>query len=193
MLPATTMLTFTMDNRRVVAEPRDTSRHFEKNTLTHAQVGRIIENCVKMLEDNRDYLYFGVILLVAMGITISELCVLTWRSFSSSNTYTGVTAIEIEAEAKEVMHFGDNYVSDCLAARKANIFADEKITYLPSARDLLTGSCGLTYSGNRFTEMFGSADDPTAPQNYLGNRCIAGVAGNHMFGPGGDSHCGPGK
>lgn len=83
--------------------------------------------------------------------------------------------------AKEVMHFGDNYVSDCLAARKANIFADENITYLPSARDLLTGSCGLTYSGNRFTEMFGSADDPTAPQNYLGNRCIAGVAGNHIF------------
>ena len=92
------MLTFTMDNRRVVVEPRDTSRHFEKNTLTHAQVGRIIENCVKMLEDNRDYLYFGVILLVAMGITISELCVLTWRSFSSSNTYTGVTVIVAEAK-----------------------------------------------------------------------------------------------
>lgn len=100
MLPATTMLTFTMDNRRVVVGPRDTSRYFEKNTLTHAQVGRIIENCVKMLENSRDYLYFGVILLVTMGITISELCVLTWRSFSSSNTYTGVTVIEIVAEAK---------------------------------------------------------------------------------------------
>ena len=100
MLPATTMLTFTMDNRRVVVGPRDTSRYFEKNTLTHAPVGRIIENCVKMLEDNRDYLYFGVILLVTMGITISELCVLTWRSFSSSNTYTGVTVIEIVAAAK---------------------------------------------------------------------------------------------
>ena len=94
------MLTFTMDNRRVVVGPRDTSRYFEKNTLTHAQVGRIIENCVKMLEDNRDYLHFGVILLVTMGITISELCALTWGSFSSSNTYTGVTVIEIVAEAK---------------------------------------------------------------------------------------------
>lgn len=100
MLPATTMLTFTMDNRRVVVGSRDTSRYFEKNTLTHAQVGRIIENCVKMLEDSRDYLYFGVILLVTMGITISELCALTWGSFSSSNTYTGVTVIEIVAEAK---------------------------------------------------------------------------------------------
>lgn len=68
--------------------------------MTHAQVGRIIENCVKMPEDSRDYLYFGVILLVTMGITISELCVLTWRSFPSSNTYTGVTVIEIVAEAK---------------------------------------------------------------------------------------------
>ena len=94
------MLIFTMDNRRVVVGPRDTRRYFEKNTLTHAQVGRIIENCVKMLEDNRDYLYFGVILLVTMGITISELCALTWGSFSSSNTYTGVTVIEIVAEAK---------------------------------------------------------------------------------------------
>lgn len=94
------MLIVTTDNRRVVVGPRDTSRYFEKNTLTHTQVGRIIENCVKMLEDNRDYLYFGVILLVTMGITISELCALTWRSFSSSNTYTGVTVIEIVAEAK---------------------------------------------------------------------------------------------
>ena len=94
------MLTFTMDNRRVVVGPRDTRRYFEKNTLTHAQVGRIIENCVKMLEDSRDYLYFGVILLVTMGITISELCALTWGSFLSSNTYTGVTVIEIAAEAK---------------------------------------------------------------------------------------------
>ncbi len=83
--------------------------------------------------------------------------------------------------AKEVMHFGDNYVSDCLAAQKVNIFANENITYIPSARELLTGNCGLAYSGNRFTEMFGSADDPTAPQNYLGNRCLAGVAGNHIF------------
>lgn len=83
--------------------------------------------------------------------------------------------------AKEVMHFGDNYVSDCLAAQKVNIFANENITYIPSARELLTGNCGLAYSGNRFGEMFGNPDDPTAPQNYLGNRCIAGVAGNHIF------------
>jgi integrase len=94
------MLTFATENRCVVVGPRDTSRYFEKNTLTHAQVGRIIENCVKMLEDSRDYLYFGVILLVTMGITISELCALTWGSFSSSNTYTGVTVIEVVAEAK---------------------------------------------------------------------------------------------
>lgn len=83
--------------------------------------------------------------------------------------------------AKEVTHFGDNFESDCRAARKMNIIADENITYLPSARDLLTGNCGVIYSGNRFAEMFGDADDSTAPQNYLGNRCVAGVAGNHIF------------
>ena len=92
--------TFTMGNRRVVVGPRDASRHFEKNILTHAQVREIVASCVGMLEDNRGYLYFGLILLMTTGITISELCSLTWGSFSFSNTYTGIIVIEIVAEAK---------------------------------------------------------------------------------------------
>lgn len=83
--------------------------------------------------------------------------------------------------AKQVMHFGDNHTSDCVAPRELHIFADEDVTYLPSARELLTGACGSTYSGNRFLEMFGVAEDPRTPQNYLGNRCIAGIAANHIF------------
>lgn len=55
--------TFTMGNRRTVVGLRDASRHFEKNILTHAQVERIAASCVGMLEDNRGYLYFGLILL----------------------------------------------------------------------------------------------------------------------------------
>lgn len=98
--------TFIMGNRRVVVGPRDASKHFEKNILTHAQVERIAASCVGMLEDNRGYLYFGLILLMTAGITISELCALTWGSFSSSNAYTGVTVIEIGSEAKRV---GDVY------------------------------------------------------------------------------------
>lgn len=98
--------TFTMGNRRTVVGPRDASRHFEKNILTHAQVREIVASCVGMLEDNRGYLYFGLILLMTTGITISELCALTWGSFSFSNTYTGVTVIEIGSEAKRV---GDVY------------------------------------------------------------------------------------
>jgi len=94
--------TFTMGNRRVVVGPRDASRHFEKNILTHAQVREIAASCAENLESSRGYLYLGAMLLVTTGITISELCALTWGSFSSSNTYTGVTVIEIEAEAKRV-------------------------------------------------------------------------------------------
>ena len=59
-----------------------------------------------MLEDNRGYLYFGLILLMTAGITISELCALTWGSFSSSKTYAGIIVVEIMAETKLV---GDVY------------------------------------------------------------------------------------
>lgn len=98
--------TFIMDNRRVVVGPRDASRHFEKNILTHAQVREIAASCAENLESSRGYLYLGVMLLMTTGITISELCALTWGSFSSSNAYTGVTVIEIGSEAKRV---GDVY------------------------------------------------------------------------------------
>lgn len=91
---------FTMGNRRVVVDPRDASRHFEKNILTHAQVREIAASCAENLESSRGYLYLGLILLMTTGITISELCALTWGSFLPSNTYTEVTVIEIEAEAK---------------------------------------------------------------------------------------------
>ena len=100
------MDTFAMGNRRVVVGLRDASRHFEKNILTHAQVREIVLNCAENLEGNHGYLYFGLILMLTTGITISELCALTWRSFSSSNAYTGVTVIEIGSEAKRV---GDVY------------------------------------------------------------------------------------
>ena len=99
--------TFIMDNRRAVVGPRDASRHFEKNILTHAQVREIAASCAENLESSRGYLYLGLILLMTTGITISELCALTWGSFLPSNTYTEVTVIEIEAEAKrggEVYH-----------------------------------------------------------------------------------------
>lgn len=92
--------TFTMGNRRTVVGPRDASRHFEKNILTHAQARRIIASCAENLESNHGYLYLGLILMLTTGITINELCALTWGSFSFSNTYTGVVAIEISAEAK---------------------------------------------------------------------------------------------
>ena len=101
------MDTFTLGNRRVVVGTRDASRHFEKNILTHAQVREIAASCAENLESSRGYLYLGLILLMTTGITISELCALTWGSFLSSNTYTEVTVIEIEAEAKrggEVYH-----------------------------------------------------------------------------------------
>lgn len=100
------MDTFAMGNRRVVVGPRDASRHFEKNILTHAQVREIAASCAENLESSRGYLYLGVMLLMTTGITISELCALTWGSFSSSNAYTGVTVIEIGSEAKRV---GDVY------------------------------------------------------------------------------------
>lgn len=96
------MDSFTMGNRRVVVDPRDASRHFEKNILTHAQVERIVASCVGMLEDNRGYLYLGLILMLVTGITISELCALTWGAFSFANTYTGIIVIEIGSEAKRV-------------------------------------------------------------------------------------------
>lgn len=91
---------FTMDNRRVVVGPRDASRHFEKNILTHAQVKEIVATCAENLESSRGYLYLGLILLMTTGITISELCALTWGSFSFSKIYTGITVIEISAETK---------------------------------------------------------------------------------------------
>lgn len=96
------MDTFAMGNRRTVVGPRDASRHFEKNILTHAQVREIAASCAENLESSRGYLYLGLILLMTTGITINELCALTWGSFSVSNTYTGVIAIEISAEAKLV-------------------------------------------------------------------------------------------
>ena len=98
--------TFTMGNRRVVVGPRDASRHFEKNILTHAQVREIVATCAENLESGRGYLYLGAMLLVTTGITISELCALTWGSFSFANTYTGIIVIEIGSEAKRV---GDVY------------------------------------------------------------------------------------
>ena len=105
------MDTFTMGNRRVVVGPRDASRHFEKNILTHAQVREIVATCAENLESSRGYLYFGLILMLITGITIGELCALTWGSFSSSNTYIGVTVIEIAAEAK---HAGEVYRLEAL-------------------------------------------------------------------------------
>ena len=100
------MDTFTMGNRRVVVGPRDASRHFEKNILTHAQVREIVVNCAENLESSRGYLYFGLILMLITGITIGELCALTWGSFSSSKTYAGIIVVEIMAETKLV---GDVY------------------------------------------------------------------------------------
>lgn len=94
------MDTFAMGNRRAVVGPRDASRHFEKNILTHAQVREIVATCAENLESSRGYLYFGLILMLITGITIGELCALTWGSFSFSNTYTGITVIEISAETK---------------------------------------------------------------------------------------------
>ena len=91
---------FTMGNRRVVVGPRDASRHFEKNILTHAQVREIVSNCAENLESSRGYLYFGLILMLITGITIGELCALTWGSFSFSKTYAGITVVEIMAETK---------------------------------------------------------------------------------------------
>lgn len=96
------MDTFAMGNRRVVVGPRDASRHFEKNILTHAQVKEIVATCAENLESSRGYLYFGLILMLVTGITISELCALTWGSFSFANTYTGIIVIEIGSEAKRV-------------------------------------------------------------------------------------------
>lgn len=93
---------FTMGNRRVVVGPRDASRHFEKNILTHAQVREIVLNCAENLESSRGYLYFDLILMLITGITIGELCALTWGSFSFANTYTGIIVIEIGSEAKRV-------------------------------------------------------------------------------------------
>ena len=104
------MDTFIMGSRRVVVGPRDASRHFEKSILTHAQVREIVASCVEMFENNRGYLYFGLILLMTTGLTISELCALTWGSFSSSNFYTGITVMEISAETKlagEVYHIDE--------------------------------------------------------------------------------------
>ena len=98
--------TFIMGNRRAVVGPQDTKKHFAKNILTHAQVERIAASCIGMLEGNRGYLYFGLILLMTAGITISELCALTWGSFSSSKTYAGIIVVEIMAETKLV---GDVY------------------------------------------------------------------------------------
>ena len=92
--------TFTMRNLRTVVGPRDASRHFEKSILTHAQVREIVASCVEMFENNRGYLYFGLILLMTTGITISELCALTWGSFSFSKTYAGIIVVEIMAETK---------------------------------------------------------------------------------------------
>lgn len=94
------MDTFAMGNRRTVVGPRDASRHFEKNILTHAQVREIVAICAENLESSRGYLYFGLILMLTTGITISELCALTWGAFSFSNTYIGIVVIEISAEAK---------------------------------------------------------------------------------------------
>ena len=94
--------TFTMGNRRVVVGQRDASRHFEKNILTHAQVREIAASCAENLESSHGYLYFGLILMLATGITISELCALTWESFSSSKTYVGAIIVEIMAETKPV-------------------------------------------------------------------------------------------
>lgn len=94
------MDTFAMGNRRTVVGPRDASRHFEKNILTHAQARRIIASCAENLESNHGYLYLGLILMLTTGITISELCALTWGAFSFSNTYMGIVVIEISAEAK---------------------------------------------------------------------------------------------
>lgn len=104
------MDTFIMGSRRVVVGPRDASRHFEKNILTHAQVKEIVATCAENLESSRGYLYLGLILLMTTGITISELCALTWGSFSSSNSYTGITVMEISAETKlagEVYHIDE--------------------------------------------------------------------------------------
>lgn len=94
------MDTFTLGNRRVVVGTRDASRHFEKNILTHAQVREIAASCAENLESSRGYLYLGVILLMTTGITISELCALTWGSFSFSKTYAGIIVVEIMAETK---------------------------------------------------------------------------------------------
>ena len=94
------MDTFAMGNRRAVVGPQDAKKHFEKNILTHAQVGGIVASCAENLESSRGYLYFGLILMLITGITIGELCALTWGSFSFSNTYTGITVIEISAETK---------------------------------------------------------------------------------------------
>lgn len=88
---------------------------------------------------------------------------------------------ELGLKPAVVAHFGDNYLSDCIAARGAGVTAPEENTYVASARELMTGTCGATYTGNLFTKMFGVPEDSFSPQNYLGTRCLLGVAQNRVF------------
>ncbi len=103
-----------------------------------------------------------------------RLCKYDQRLFKKVVSLLGV-------QPSEIAHFGDNYISDCVAPRDAGLVCEEESTYVPSAKELMTGRCGLSYTGNLFPSMFGEQQDPLARQHYLGTRCLLGVAQNRLF------------
>lgn len=83
---------------------------------------------------------------------------------------------------KNILHIGDNYGADILKSSELEMAGKQSERYIPSARDLLANKAAFKHhTGDLFEKLLGDPNDPYSPLGFLGTRCLAGVAANHIF------------
>lgn len=83
---------------------------------------------------------------------------------------------------KNILHIGDNYGADILRPSELKMAGKQSERYIPSARDLLANKAAFKHhTGDLFEKLWGDPNDPYSPLGFLGTRCLAGVAANHIF------------
>lgn len=120
------------------------------------------------------------------------------RSILDENGFAGIDAVFVSSEervcksdgrlfkkaisrlnvqANKICHIGDNYETDILMAQSLGMEA----VHISSARDMFMGKNSSFYSGQSFPFIFGNESDAFGPMDYLGTRCLMGVAANKVF------------
>lgn len=85
--------------------------------------------------------------------------------------------LKLGVAPNQICHIGDNYKTDILMAQSLGM----KAIHITSASDIFMGKNSTFYSGQSFGAIFGDEFDAFGPMDYLGTRCLMGVAAKKVF------------